>query len=100
MDDVNPLLVLVRPDVDDKGHHEQDSPACKGPSAPAETSAIQDETNHPRTDDLGKPIHDVIQRSGANVEQRGVIVVEFCPIFLSCQNDVYAWDKAGDIRQV
>lgn len=74
---MNLLLVLVCPGVDDEDHREEDGPACKRSGTSAETSAIQDETDHPRTEDLGKPIHEVVQRSGANVEQGRIVVVEF-----------------------
>lgn len=77
---MNSLLVLVGPDVDDEDHRKEDAPTCKGSGTPAETSIIQNKTDHPRTDDLGKPVHEVIQRSCANVEQGRIIVVEFCRI--------------------
>ena len=59
--------MLVRPDEDDKEPREEEDATCKCAGTPAETGAIQDETDHPRLHDVGKPIHEVIQRSCANV---------------------------------
>ena len=72
------LLVEVRPDVDDEDQDEEREPASVGTDAPADAALIEEETHEDGTDHLGEPVDEIVQRPGTDVEDRAVVVVEFC----------------------
>ena len=62
------LLVLVAPDVDDEDKSENNGPAEERACPTRHARVIEEETNADGTEDLGKPIAKVVQRSSTDVE--------------------------------
>ena len=72
-----PLLVKVCPYVDGKHHDEENCPPAERAGAPRNMVLIEEEPYRDRTNDLGQPIDEVIQRPCANIEKRVIVLVEF-----------------------
>ena len=64
--------------MDDEDQDEEREPASVGTDAPADAALVEEETHEDGTDHLGEPVDEVVQRPGTDVEDRAVVVVEFC----------------------
>lgn len=74
-------LVEVGPGVHDKDHGQEDDPGGEGARAPWEGDPVEEESNQDRSEDLREPVHQIVQRARTDVEERIVVLVEFC---ISC----------------
>lgn len=83
-----------------EGPREQDDPANEGARPTAVTLLVEDIAHEQRAEDLGRPVHGAVQRAGADIEQRAVVLVEFLKKNQSASVPSFATKKQVTVRQV
>ena len=70
-------LIEICPDVDNPNQNKQDSPAGECTHPPADALHIKDVSDDQGPHNLGDPVKETIKRTGPNVEDSTVVVIEF-----------------------
>ena len=70
-------LIKVGPNMNNKDHDKQYGPTGKGAYATGKSFRVKNYSDDNRSCNLGEPVNQVIQRSGPDIENRIVVVVEF-----------------------
>ena len=85
---VHSHLVEVGPDVYDPHHTKDEGPSDKGTNPPSVPLLIKNAVaNEERTEDLCRPVHEIVQSTRTNGKDRSVVTVEFCPCYESVSDN-------------
>jgi hypothetical protein len=74
-------LVEVSPCVYDEYHSEDENPSSKGTNSSTIPFLVEDDiADEEGTEDLSRPVHEIVQSTRTNGEYGSIVIVEFCVI--------------------